>query len=167
MSKEQKDLRLQIEKCQNQEWIKQLRKSRKKILKQINEHIKDAKEKLADYLVGEIENPKDDTIMFKAAKFLYTKHQRVQFVHDKQKRCLSQPQKIQRIIGKHFKNHLKKDNTNPTEKFVTPPKRLNKMITAKEVTKAVQKMASNNINVEVIKYTPEEVQQYLTPIMKK
>ena len=53
MSKEQKDLRLQIEKCQNHEQIKQLRKSRKKILKQISQKIKDTKEELVEYLVGE------------------------------------------------------------------------------------------------------------------
>ena len=56
--------------------IKELRKSRKKILKQISHKIKEAKEKLAEDLVGEIENAKDDTKMFKAAKVLYTKHQR-------------------------------------------------------------------------------------------
>ena len=59
--------------------IKELRKSRKKILKQISHKIKEAKEKLAEDLVGEIENAKDDTKMFKAAKVLYTKHQRPYF----------------------------------------------------------------------------------------
>ena len=70
MSKEQKDLRLQ-----NHEQIKQLRKSRKKLLKQISYKIKDAKEKLAEDLVGEIENANArDNKMLKAAKFciLYT-----------------------------------------------------------------------------------------------
>ena len=48
--------------------------------------IKDAKEKLAEDLVGEIPNTKDDTKMFKAAKVLCTKHQRSQFVHEEQER---------------------------------------------------------------------------------
>ena len=45
------------------------------------------------------------------------------------------------------------------------------MITTKEVTKAVQKMANNkapgkdNINLEVIKYTPEEVHQEISKIL--
>ena len=57
------------------------------------------------------------------------------------------------------------------EIFITPPKRLNNMITTKEVTKAVQKMANNkapgkdNINLEVIKYTPEEVHQEISKIL--
>ena len=108
MSIEQKDLRLQIEKCQNLEQIKQLRKSRKNILKQSSQK-KDAKEELAKDLVGEIENAKDETKMFKAVKVLYIKHQRVQFVNDEQEQCVSQPQEIQKIIEKHFRNHLKKD----------------------------------------------------------
>ena len=45
--------------------------------------------------------------MFKTAKALYTKHQRVQFVHDEQERCVSQREKNQRTIEKHFKNHFK------------------------------------------------------------
>ena len=37
----------------------------------------DKLKKLAEYLVGKIENAKDDTKMFRAAKVLYTMHQRV------------------------------------------------------------------------------------------
>ena len=103
MSKEQKDLRLQLEKCQNHDQIKKIRKSRNKILKQISHKTKDAKEKPAQDLVGEIENAKDDTKMYKATKVLYIKHQRVQFVHDEQERCVSQPKEIQKVIEKKFK----------------------------------------------------------------
>ena len=160
MKRTRKNVRTrEIEKCQNHEQIKQLRKSRKKkILKQMNHKIKDAKDKLAEDLVGEIENAKDDTRMFKAAKVLYNKHQRVQFVHEEQELCVSQPQEIQKIIEKHFKNHFKKPNTNPIAKFISLLKRLNKMIAAKEVTKTVQKMADkkapgkDNINAELIKH---------------
>ena len=52
MSKEQKDIRLQTEKCQIHEQIKQLRKLRKKILRETTNKIKDAKKKLAEDLVG-------------------------------------------------------------------------------------------------------------------
>ena len=106
--------------------------------------------------------------MFKAAKVLYIKYQRVQFVHVKQERCVSKPQEIQKITETHFKNHFKIDNTNPIEKFITPHKRLNNMITAKE---AVQKMANNkvpvkdNINVKLIKYAPEEIHQEISKIL--
>ena len=109
--------------------------------------------------------------MFKTAKVLYTKHQRVQFVHDEQERCVSQREKIQRIIEKHFKNHFKKGNTNPIEKYITPAKMLNNIITAREVKKAVKKMANNkapgkdNTNVELITYALEEVHQEISKIL--
>ena len=114
---------------------------------------------------------KGDTRMFKVVKVLYSKYQRVKFVHDKQERYVSQPQEIHKIIEKHFKNHYKKDNTNIGENLITPPKRLNKMTTAKKMTKAVQKMANkkaprkNNINIELIKYAPEEVHQEINKIL--
>ena len=74
MSKEQKDIRLQTENCKDPEKNKQLRKSRKKILKEINQKVRDAREKRAEDLVREVENAKDDIQMFKAAKVLHTKH---------------------------------------------------------------------------------------------
>ena len=88
MSKEQKDTRLQIENCKDPEKNKQLRKSRKEILKEMNQKVRDAREKRAEDLVGEVENAKDDTRMFKAAKALHMKHQKIQFVHDDQERCV-------------------------------------------------------------------------------
>ena len=56
MSKEQKDIRLRIENCKDPEKNKQLGKSRKKILKEINQKVRDAKEKRAEDLIGEVEN---------------------------------------------------------------------------------------------------------------
>ena len=76
MSKEQKRTETTDREMMSNDQIKELRKSRKKILKQISLKIKEAKQKLAEDLVVEIENAKDDTKMFKAAKVLYTKHQR-------------------------------------------------------------------------------------------
>ena len=46
----------------------------------------------------EVENAKDDTRMFKAANALHIIHQKIQFVHDDQERCVSQPQDVQKII---------------------------------------------------------------------
>ena len=74
MLKEQKDITLQTENCKDAEKNKQLRKSRKEILKEMNQKVRDAREKRAEDLVGEVENAKDDTRMFKAAKALHMKH---------------------------------------------------------------------------------------------
>ena len=50
MSKEQKDIRLQIENWKDPEKDKQLRKSRKETLKEMNHKVSDAKEKRAEDL---------------------------------------------------------------------------------------------------------------------
>ena len=91
MTKEQKDIRLQIENRKDSEKNKQLRKSRKEILKKMKQKVRDAREKRAEDPVGKVQNAKDDTRMFKAEKTLHMKHQKIQFVHDNQKRCVSQP----------------------------------------------------------------------------
>ena len=88
MSKEQKDIGIQIENCKDPEKKKQLRKSRKKILKEMNQKVRGAREKRAEDLLGELENSKDDIRMFKSAKALHMKHQQIQFVHDNQERCV-------------------------------------------------------------------------------
>ena len=52
-----------------------------------------------------------------------------------------------------------------------PPKRLNKLITTEEVTKAVEKMANNkahgrdNMNAELIKYAPREMHVEISNIL--
>ena len=106
MSNEHKDKRLQIENCKDPEKNKQLIKSRKEIVKEMNQKVGDAREKRAEDLVGEVENAKDDTRMFKAAKALHMKHQKIQFVHDDQERCVSQPQDVQKIIERPFMKHF-------------------------------------------------------------
>ena len=124
MSKEQKDIRLQIENYKDSEKNKQLRKSRNEILKEMNQKVRDAREKRAEDLVGEVENAKDHTRMFKAAKALRMKHQKIQLVHDDQEQCVSQPQEVQKILEQHFMKHFNKENIKHIKKFITRAKRL-------------------------------------------
>ena len=171
MSKEQKDIRFKIENCKDSEKNKQLRKPRKNILKEMNHKVRDAREKRAENLVGEVENAKDDTRMFKAPKALHMKHQKIQFVHDGQERCVSQPQEVQKIIEQHSMKHFNKENINHIKKCITGAKRLNRKVTAKEVKTAVWKMAYNkapgkdNINVELIKHASEEIYKEIANIL--
>ena len=108
MSKEQKDKRLQIQNCKDPEKNKQLRKSRNEILKKMNQKVRYAREKRAEDLV---KNGKDDTQMLKAAEALFMKHQKIQFVHDDQERCVSQPQEVQKIIEQYLMKHFNKTST--------------------------------------------------------
>ena len=68
----------------------------------MNQKVRDAREKGAENLAGEVENAKDDTWMFKAAKALHMKHRKIQFVHDDQEWCVSQPQEFQKITRTEF-----------------------------------------------------------------
>ena len=102
-----------------------------------NHKVRDAREKTAEDLVGEVENAKDDTRMFKAVKPLHMKHQKIQFVHDNQKRYVSRLQEIQKIIEQHFMKHFNKKNINHIKKFIAGAKILNRKKTAKEVKAAI------------------------------
>ena len=54
--------------------------------------------------------------------------------------------------------HFNKENINHIKKFITGAKRLKRNITVKEVKTAFWKAPGrDNINVELIKYTPEEI----------
>ena len=92
-------------------------------------------------------------------------NQKIKYVHDDKQRCVTQPQQMQNIIEKHFKEHFQKDHVNSIDKFATEPKKLNKEITKEEVRAAISKMANNkapgkdNINVELIKYAPDDIHE--------
>ena len=137
----------------------------------MNQKVRDAREKRVEDLVGEVENVKDDSQMFKAAKALHMKHQKIQFVHNDQERCMSQPQEVQKIIEQPFMKHFNQENINHTKKFITGAKRHKRKITAKEVKAAVCKMTNNkapgkdNINEELIKYVPEEIYKEIGNIL--
>ena len=117
------------------------------------------------------ETAKDGNRKIKAAIALHMKHQKIQFVHDDQERCMSQPQEVQRIIEQHFLKHFNKENINHIKKFITGAKTLKRKITAKEVKAAVWKMTNNkapdkdNNNVELIKYAPEEIYKEIANIL--
>ena len=74
----------------------------------MNQKVRDARENRARDLVEEVENAKDDTGMFKAAKALHMKHQKIHYVHDDQERYVSQPKEVQKIIEQHFMSTLTK-----------------------------------------------------------
>ena len=54
------------------------------MLKEMNQKVGDARQKWAENLVGEVENAKGHTRMFKAAKAQHMKHQKILFMHHDQ-----------------------------------------------------------------------------------
>ena len=62
--------------------------------------------------------------------------------------------------------HFNKENINHIKKFITGAKRLKRNITAKEVKTAFWKAPGrDNINVELIKYAPEEIYKEIANIL--
>ena len=86
------------------------------------------------------------------------------------KEFTSYTMKINGVYHSHRKfKQFDKDNANTIERFTTPPRRLNKMITTEEVT--ITEMANNkapgneNNNVELIKYAPKEIHKEISNIL--
>ena len=167
MSKEQKNLRLEIENCKDQTKRQELKSRRKIILKNITKKIKEIKEKEIEEVLREVEKTKDSGKMFKAVKQLHRKKFENPFIHDENGKSITKKQEVYKIIESHFREHFCKEDTN-LSRFVEEPRKLNKEITAKEVEDAVRKMSNNkapgkdNIPVELLKYAPKIVYEEIT-----
>eukprot|EP00112_Aurelia_sp_Birch-Aquarium-sp1_P012816 Seg270.3 transcript_id=Seg270.3/GoldUCD/mRNA.D3Y31 product="hypothetical protein" protein_id=Seg270.3/GoldUCD/D3Y31 len=137
----------------------------------MKKRMKEVKEKEIEELIKEVESAKNDAKMFKAVKALQKRNPGIQFVHDENNKCMKQPQEIYKIIEKHFKEHFQKINAEKIIKFSSQPKKLTNEITTKEVRQAIQKMSNNKapgkdgINVELIKYGPEESHEEISTIL--
>ena len=138
MSKQQQKLRLQIENTTDINKINELKKERKRILKNITKRVKEIREKEIEDIIKEVEDAKDDTRMFKAVKKLNQKKYETPYVHNEKGQCVTQTEEIYKIIEKHFKNHFQKQEVNPIQKFTRAPGKLNKQMKTKEVQDAVQ-----------------------------
>ena len=140
------------------EKVQELRAERKSILKSMTKEIKQIKEREIDEIVEEIEKTKDDAKMFKATKKLERKPFENPIVHDKEGKNVTEPQQIYEIVKEHFQKQFFKEDQEEVERFVGPPRPLNRPITATEVAKASGAMANgkaaNGISAELVKYGP-------------
>ena len=171
MSKEQKELRMKLEICKNAEKILEMRRQRKTILKKMQKRMKEVRDKQIEDILNEVAGVKDDNRMFKAIKALYSKKSTIKFVHDENGRSVVEPQEMQRLIEKHFKGQLNKPDAVEVPKFITEARKLNRMITAEEVSQNATRMANNRksgkdlVAVEWIKHGPEELKEEIADIL--
>ena len=92
-------------------------------------------------------------------------------VHDKDNKCITDPQQLYDIITEYFQQQFYKEGNENVERFIGPARRLNRPITKHEVIKAIQKMANNkaagkdNIAVEMLKYAPDIVFQKIADFL--
>ena len=170
LSSEQQKLRLDIENTTDTMRIEVLKKKRKNILKELTKMVAVKKEREVDKIVEEIDSVKDDARMYQAVRFLNKKPPENTFVHDKQGRCVTNKQSMYHIINDHFKKHFHKDNVEKVEPFKEEtPKKLNKPLTSREITKTVNCMKNNkataDIPAELIKHAPESTHGSIATVL--
>ena len=115
LSENQKDLRIQIRNCKQEEKIKELKKERNYVLHKIRRKNRETKEKHLDHLIQEIDNSKTDGGMFKAIKVLNRKQFTNPQVNDKEGKTVTSPTEIQNTITKHFKAKFRDECTTNDE----------------------------------------------------
>ena len=107
--------------------------------------------------------------MFKAVKELHREQLQNPTVHDKNGKALGSPQEIHDAIRAHFKDHFYEEEA--TEPPPLQPYKLNHPITKEEVIKNVKKLSNgkapgyDNINVELIKYGPDNLFEYIKDVL--
>ena len=90
-------------------------------------------------------------------------------IHDNDGKALGNPQEIHDTIREHFKNHFYDEQID--EPVQLQPYILNHPITTEEVIRNVKKLSNgkapgyDNINVELIKYGPENLFEYVKDIL--
>ena len=176
LSNKQKEIRIEMMNEKRVDKVRALRVRRKEIQKVIEKRLKTIREAEIDEIAEEIESTKDDARMFKAMKKVERKPFENPMVHDKDNKCITEPQQLYETITEYFKQQFYNERNENVERFTGPRKRLNRPITKEEVIRAIQKMANNkaagkdNIAVEMLKYAPdivfEKIAQFLNNIFE-
>ena len=171
LSNQQKDVRMKMGNAKEAEELKRLRECRKRLMKELQQKLKIEREKEIDAMVKEIEQTKDDVKMFKAVKNLKRKEFENPTVHDKEGRCVTEPNQMYKIVNEHFKGQFYDKDAASIQRFEGPPRSLNDPISTNEITKTVNTMsnnkAANGIVSELIKYAPQIVHEKTANILNK
>jgi hypothetical protein len=161
MSEDQGNLHLAITKETDPEKMKEARKERKRIAKEIQTRLKILREEEIDKIVEDIEQLKDDAKMFRAVRNMKKRKFENPTVHDKEGKNVTSPDQVYKVIEEHFKKHFYKENEPEIERFIGQPKPLRRPVTSQEIYKVVKTMSNNKayvkIPVELIKYSPASI----------
>jgi hypothetical protein len=97
LSEKQKQLRMKMITEKDPDKLQQMRKERKRVLKEVVKEVKQTREREIDEICEEIEKTKDDARMFKAARKIQRKPFENPVVHDKEGKgkCVTEPQTVQ------------------------------------------------------------------------
>ena len=166
LSKQQKQLRLEIENNKDPEKHDELRNKRKQLMKDIQKRIKCLQEKEVDDILKEVGETNEDAQMFKAVKKLNKQNPEIPSIFNESGQSVTNKQEMYKIIEKHFKEHFHKENIPEIQRHIGVPKPLTKKIDTTEIKSVVNKMSNNkaalnNTPIELIKYGPSIVHEQI------
>ena len=174
LSKQQKNLRLQITLCTDAEKRALLKKERNKISHEIRDQALTNANDRIDKIVDEIEKCGESTKMFKAVKALTHSKTNKVVIHNKNGHTVHDDKNKLQILSQHFKEKYQGDYT--IDPFSANPG-LAQPITTNEVNTAIKKLNNNrapgldNIQAELIKNAPslliEEIKKMFNMTFEK
>ena len=170
MSVQQKELRLQIQQCQDPEKRALLKNKRNRISHDIRDRALENANQKIDALVEEIQTCGESTKMFKAVKALTKTKQNKVIIHDENKHTVHADEEKLKILSNHFTEKYKGDHV--IEPFELDPE-LSVPITTGEVDEAIKKLNNNrapgldNVQAELIKNTHALIIEEITQMYNK
>ena len=170
LSKLQKDIKLQISNSDDEVLIRYLKHKRTELMHKIRRTVKKIPEDELDKRVREINKIRDDSQMFKAVNTLKRKKYENPYIHDENRRNVSNPQQMYTIINTHFKNHFYDENAEIIEPFVGESKKLNKEFDADQIRTTLNKTNNNrsddyeDMATELVKYGPENLPELIANV---
>ena len=153
-------LRLNLSQCNNITMYKALKKERNKILHEIKHRLEQNKEQELNLKVGQLDHIEDASKMYKSVKILQQKSFINPYVYDENKKCITRPSEIYKVVRGHFEKHFNDHNVSSIDPFDGQPRKLNKEISIEEVIAGISKLNNNktpgidNISAEMVKYGP-------------
>ena len=159
MSEKQKQLRLNLSHCNATDY-KAIKKERNKILHEIKHRLMQNKEQERNQKFSQLDHMEDASKMYKSVKILQQKPFTNPYVYDENKKCVTKPSEIYKIVRDYFEKTFNDDDISSIKPYDGQPRKLNKEISIEEVSASINKPDNNktpgidNISAEMIKYGP-------------
>ena len=83
-----------------------MKKKRNKILHDIKHRLKQNKDQELNKKVSLLDHIEDDSKAYKSVKVLQERSSTNPYVHDENKKCITKPLEIYKMIEEHFKKHF-------------------------------------------------------------
>jgi len=171
LSRQQKELRLQIENTTNPSKKAELKHKRNVILHEIRrEALREAEAKL-DARAKEVERLQHGAQMFKAVQLMKRKKSQKVKIQDDAGKMIGNDQDAALAIASHFADQF---NDHPTatklDPFIGPPRPLNSPVTVTEVQRSLDKLNNgraagyDNIPAELLKYGATQLSPIITTV---